>query len=101
MGNGKVTGATFFDLTKVFDAVNHIILLRKLRAIGADDNDCNWFGLFLLNRAQVTYCENCKSDPAAISIGVTQRSILGPLLFLIYINDLPDVLEYRNVTLHY
>jgi hypothetical protein len=67
---------------------------------GADDNACIWFRSFLSNRSQVTCFRNVNSDPASISIGVAQCSILGPLLFIIYINDLPDVLEYCNVTLY-
>ena len=80
--------------------MNHNILISKIRALGADDNACLWFTSFLSNRTQVTCCNTAKSDPASISIGVAQGSILGPLLFIVYVNDLPKCLKFCDVTLY-
>ena len=100
MENGSVTGIFWGDLTKAFDTVNHSILLRKLSGLGVDDAARDWFNSFLSNRCQVTCCKNAMSDLPSISIGVPQGSILGPLLFIIYMNDLPDVLDHCSVTLY-
>ena len=100
MDNGTVTGAVFLDLTKAFDTVNHSILSRKLSRFGVDDTAQNWFDSFLSNRNQVTCCGRAQSDPDIVSVGVAQGSILGPLLFIIYMNDLPNVLESCSVTLY-
>ena len=69
-----------------------------MHALGADDNACLWFTSFLSKRTQVTCCSNAKSDPASISIGVAQGSIIGPLLFIVYVNDLPKCLKFCDVT---
>ena len=90
----------FLDLTKAFDTVNHSILSRKLFRFGVDDTAQNWFDSFLSNRNQVTCCGRAQSDPDIVSVGVAQGSILGPLLFIIYMNDLPNLLESCCVTLY-
>ena len=59
----------------------------------------NWFESYLSNRCQVTVCNGIKSSPETVQIGVFQGSILGPLLFTLHINDLPDYLEHCYVTL--
>ena len=93
-------GAVFLDLAKAFDTVNHTILLQKLSNCGVDDTAKAWFTSFLTNRNQVTNCNDVCSEVAAVSIGVAQGSILGPLLFIIYMNDLPDVLQFCHITLY-
>ena len=80
--------------------MNHSILLHKLSRFGVDDTAQNWFDSFLSNRNQVTCCVRAQSDPDIVSVGVAQGSILGPLLFIIYMNDLPNVLESCSVTLY-
>ena len=100
MDNGCLTGAVFLDLAKAFDTVNHTILLQKLSNYGVDDTAKAWFTSFLTNRKQVTSCNDVCSEVAAVSIGVAQGSILGPLLFIIYMNDLPDVLQFCHITLY-
>ena len=95
----ELTGAVFIDLAKAFDTVNHKILLRKLHLLGGDDHACEWFESFLSDRSQVTVYDNVQSKTAKISMGVAQWSIIGPLLFVIYVNDLPNVLESCQVTL--
>ena len=99
MDNGCLTGAVFLDLAKAFDTVNHTILLQKLSSCGVDDAAKAWFTSFLTNRKQVISCNDVCSEVASVSIGVAQGFILGPLLFIIYMNDLPDVLQFCRVTI--
>ena len=65
-----------------------------------DDTAQNWFDSFLFNRSQVICCANAQSEPDTVFIGVAEGSILGPLLFIIYMNDLPNV-PYTDDTVLY
>ena len=81
-------GMVMIDLQKAFDTVDHSILENKLEAIGLDGNAIAWFDAYLTNRMQVTDVGGFFSDPKVVPCGVPQGSILGPLLFLIYVNDM-------------
>ena len=81
MDAGKVTGAVFLELKKAFDTVNHEVLVRKLKNLGVSEK-------YLTGRSQRTVCGDTISLVAKVSIGVPQGSILGPLLFQLYINGI-------------
>ena len=100
MGQGKLCGTVFLDLKKAFDTVDHAILLSKLTALGVSDNTVKWFQSYLTNRKQRVYCGNELSDELPVIYGIPQGSILGLLLFIVYINDLPSVLNFSYATLY-
>ena len=83
---GLYTGMIMIDLQKAFDTVNHTILCNKLTLMGVES--VKWFRSYLSNRTQVVKVNNVTSSPLNISCGVPQGSILGPLLFLCYVNDM-------------
>ena len=81
------TCGIFLDLKKAFDTINHSILLKKLNHYGIRGIINDWFSSYLLGHSQVTEIDSNLSTINKISCGVPQGSVLGPLLFLIYIND--------------
>ena len=87
--DGLVTGMILIDLQKAFDTINHDILLKKLSIIGFSDHTVKWFQFYLSNRKFMVNLENPFSEVSSISCGAPQGSVLGPLLFLIHVNDMP------------
>ena len=90
MGNGKMNTVIFLDIKKAFDTVNHDILLQKMKAYGISGPELEFFNSYLKNRVQYCGINGSTSGFKSISCGVPQGSILDPLLFLIYMNDLPN-----------
>ena len=90
----------FVDVAKAFDSVNHDILLLKLEHLGIRGIALSWFCNYLTGRHQQVKCNNHLSTLSRIKHGVPQGSILGPLLFLLFINDLPNassVLQFFSI----
>ena len=87
MDRNEIPYSIFIDLSKAFDSLDHGILLEKLKYYGISGKSIELLSSYLTNRFQYTFFENEKSELSAISSGVPQGSILGPFLFLVYLND--------------
>ena len=92
---GNFTGMVLLDLQKAFDTVDHTILLNKLKWLGADDLTVQWFRSYLTGRTQVTDIGGTMSEPKCVTCGVPQGSILGPLVFLLYVNDMASAVRCK------
>lgn len=86
--NDEYSIGLFLDLSKAFDTLDHDILLNKLEYYGIKNNSLNFFKSYLENRTQSVLYNNIKSDSKVLPCGVPQGSVLGPLLFILYINDM-------------
>ena len=100
VNRGEVTLAAFIDFKKAFDTVNHNILLEKLFYMGIRGPLLNWIKNYLSARVQRTICNGNLSNLQYITCGDPQGSILGPLFFLVYVNDLQNVLSNNNYQLY-
>ena len=96
MVNDEVTGLAFVDFRKAFDVINHNLSLKKLSMYGASPDSVAWFRSYLEELRQFAKLGHIKSEPKPVRPGVPQGSILGPVLLLLFVNDIP--LHLNNST---
>ena len=97
MDSGEQIDVIYLDMSKAFDKVSHAKLLQRLREFGFRGNILNWFSSYLSNRCQQTTIHGATSRPLAVTSGVPQGSILGPLLFLLYENHLSNTVNNSTI----
>ena len=100
MDKGQPTLAAFIDFRKAFDCVQHEILLDKLSESGIDDRAVKWFDSYLSDRKQMVLANNTYSMLQAVTQGVPQGSVLGPLFYIIYANDIEKIIKSCKIALY-
>ena len=101
MDKGKMVGCVYLDFSKAFDTISDSILLDKSSLYGIQGSEPDWFTEYIFSRTQLVEMFNIRSSVRSINIGVPQGSILGPLMFIIYFNDLQDhgdIIQYADDT---
>ena len=99
MDKGLLNGVIFLDLKKAFDCVDHNILLKKMHCYGISGHTLAGFQSYLSSRIQICKVDQTMSKTRTVKCGIPQGSNLGPLLFLLYINDLPNCLTFSSASM--
>ena len=95
--DGKMVGVMMVDLSAAFDMVDHKLLLEKLELFGLDENALQWVSSYLSQRYQSVCVDGCLSPPLPVDCGVPQGSILGPLFYVLFTSDIPDLVHDHPV----
>ena len=100
LNNGEQSDVIFLDFSKAFDKVSHHHLFHKLYHYGIRGNTLNWIKNFTLSRSQCVVVDGQQSDLTEVSSGVPQGTVLAPILFLCFINDLPNRITSSKIKLY-
>ena len=100
MEEKKVGCGLFVDLSKAFDTINHKILITKMEHYGIRGVAINWFKSYLSGRSQSVLINGTQSKPRSLVCGVPQGSVLGPILFTIYMLPLGDIIKRHGMQFH-
>ena len=99
LNNKKLMGLLFLDISKAFDCILHKRLIKKLDSIGCDGVVLKWFASYLDRKQLLTY-KDIRSPSAVVPTGIGQGTILGPLIFIFYINDIVDKLFFVKISMY-